>query len=454
MLTNLSSSEQECNGFDEKDNKNSEMKINFTITEKKEAETQQINPEKKETTQPNDNCNSSINRQMYEYGSKVSAIRKLFNYGLERKKIVGPDRVYDFSIGNPSIPAPPEVKQAILELLEEPPQSVHGYSPSAGDQEVRKTLADSINKKFGTHYTARNFYMTVGAAASLSICVKALTYPGDEFIVFAPFFPEYAVFVESAGAKLIVTPADMNNFQIDFGALEKLISPRTKGIIINSPNNPTGVVYSENTIKRLSNLLQEKQKEFGIKIYLISDEPYREIVYDGLLAPFVPNYYNNTLVCYSYSKSLSIPGERIGYIIVPDEADYSEQLIPSVAGAGRSLGYVCAPVLFQKVIARCVDVPCDVSTYKNNRDLLYNGLTKIGYKCVRPQGAFYLFVKSPEPDANAFSERAKKHDVLIVPSDSFGCKGYVRVSYCVSEKTIKNALPIFEDIMKEYKEQE
>lgn len=454
MLTNLSSSEQECNGFDEKDNKNSEMKINCTLTEKKEAETQKINPEKKETVEPSNNCNSSINRQMYEYGSKVSAIRKLFNYGLERKKIVGPDNVYDFSIGNPSIPAPPEVKQALLELLEEPPQSVHGYSPSAGDQEVRKTLADSINKKYGTHYTARNFYMTVGAAASLRICVSALTYPGDEFIVFAPFFPEYAVFVESAGAKLIVTPPDMNNFQIDFGALEKLISPRTKGIIINSPNNPSGVVYSESTIKRLSNLLQEKQKEFGITIYLISDEPYREIVYDGLIVPFVPNYYNNTLVCYSYSKSLSIPGERIGYIIVPDEADNSEQLIPSVAGAGRSLGYVCAPVLFQKVIARCVDVPCDVSTYKNNRDLLYNGLTKIGYKCVRPQGAFYLFVKSPEPDASAFSERAKKHDVLIVPSDSFGCKGYVRVSYCVSEKTIKNALPIFEDIMKEYKEQE
>lgn len=390
---------------------------------------------------------------MYEYGSKVSAIRRLFNYGLERKKVVGADKVYDFSIGNPSIPAPPEVKKAIIELLDEPPQSVHGYSPSAGDQEVRKTLADSVNKKYGTHYTARNFYMTVGAAASLSICIKALTNPGDEFIVFAPFFPEYAVFVHSAGATLVVTPADLNNFQIDFEELEQLITPKTKGIIINSPNNPSGVVYSEETIKCLANLIEEKEKEFGINIYLISDEPYREIVYDDLLVPFVPNYFNNTLVCYSYSKSLSIPGERIGYIIVPDEADNSDKLIPAVSGAGRALGFVCAPVLFQKVIAKCVDVPCDVSAYRNNRDLLYNGLTQIGYNCVRPQGAFYLFVKSPEPDAAAFSERAKMHDVLIVPSDSFGCNGYVRVSYCVSEKTIRDALPIFEEIMKEYKEQ-
>ncbi len=394
-----------------------------------------------------------LNEQMYEYGSKSSVIRELFAYGLERRKIVGEDKVYDFSIGNPSIPAPAEVKEALLELLEEPAEALHGYSPAAGDPEVRKTLADSVNRKFGTRYTADNFYMTVGAAASLSIIVKALTRPGDEYITFAPFFPEYAVWVETADAKLVVTPADTADFQIDFEAFEKLLSPKMKGIILNSPNNPSGVVYSEETIQRLSELLAKKQKEYGTSIYLITDEPYREIVYDGMEVPFVPNYYKNTLVCYSYSKSLSLPGERIGYIIVPDEADDGKKVMAAVAGAGRALGYVCAPVLFQKAIARCVDVPCDVSAYKKNRDLLYHGLTDLGYECVRPQGAFYLFVKSPEPDAKAFSERAKKYDVLVVPGDSFGCTGYVRVSYCVSEQTIKDALPVFAEIMKEYQEQ-
>ena len=394
-----------------------------------------------------------LNEQMYEYGSKSSVIRELFAYGLERKKIVGEDKVYDFSIGNPSIPAPAEVKEALLELLEEPAEALHGYSPAAGDPEVRKTLADSVNRRFGMRYTADNFYMTVGAAASLSIIVKALTRPGDEYITFAPFFPEYAVWVETADAKLVVTPADTADFQIDFEAFEKLLSPKTKGIILNSPNNPSGVVYSEETIQRLSELLAKKQKEYGTSIYLITDEPYREIVYDGMEVPFVPNYYKNTLVCYSYSKSLSLPGERIGYIIVPDEADDGKKVMAAVAGAGRALGYVCAPVLFQKAIARCVDVPCDVSAYKKNRDLLYHGLTDLGYECVRPQGAFYLFVKSPEPDAKAFSERAKKYDVLVVPGDSFGCTGYVRVSYCVSEQTIKDALPVFAEIMKEYQEQ-
>lgn len=394
-----------------------------------------------------------INEAMYEYGNKSSVIRELFAYGLERKKIVGADKVYDFSIGNPSIPAPPEVKQAILELLEEPAEVLHGYSPAAGDPEVRKTLADSVNRKFDTHYTADNFYMTVGAAASLSISIKALTNPGDEFITFAPFFPEYEVWVDAAGAKLLVTPADTVGFQIDFEAFERLISPKTRGIIINSPNNPSGVVYSEKTIRRLSEILERKEKEYGTSIYLLTDEPYREIVYDGVTVPFVPKYYRSTLVCYSYSKSLSMPGERIGYVIVPDEADDAKRVMSAVAGAGRALGYVCAPVLFQRVAARCADVPSDVSAYKKNRDLLYNGLTALGYECVRPQGAFYLFVKSPEPDAKAFSERAKKHDVLIVPSDTFGCTGYVRISYCVSDKTILDALPAFEQIMREYQEQ-
>ncbi len=394
-----------------------------------------------------------FNEQMYGYGSKSSVIRELFAYGLERKKIVGEDKVYDFSIGNPSIPAPAEVKQAILELLEEPAEALHGYSPAAGDPKVRQTLADSVNRRFGTQYTADNFYMTVGAAASLSISIKALTNPGDQFITIAPFFPEYEVWVTTAGAELAVVPADTKNFQIDFDALEKLIGPKTKGIIINSPNNPSGTVYSEETVRRLAELLEQKGKEYGISIYLLSDEPYREIVYDGVTVPFVPNYYKNTLVCYSYSKSLSLPGERIGYIIVPDEVDDAGRVKAAVAGAGRALGYVCAPVLFQKAIARCVDVPSDVSAYRRNRDLLYKGLTELGYECARPQGAFYLFVKAPEPDAGAFSEHAKKHDVLVVPGDSFGCEGYVRISYCVSEKTIRDAMPAFARIMEEYQEE-
>ncbi len=392
-----------------------------------------------------------LNEQMYGYGSKSSVIRELFAYGLERKKIVGEDKVYDFSIGNPSIPAPKEVKQAILELLEEPAEVLHGYSPAAGDPKVRQTLADSVNRRFGTHYTADNFYMTAGAAASLSISIKALTNPGDEFITIAPFFPEYEVWVTTAGAELAVVPADTGNFQIDFDALERLIGPKTKGIIINSPNNPSGTVYSEETVRRLAELLEQKEKEYGISIYLLSDEPYREIVYDGVTVPFVPNYYKNTLVCYSYSKSLSLPGERIGYIMVPDEAEDSRRVRAAVAGAGRALGYVCAPVLFQKAVAKCVDVSGDVSAYRRNRDLLYHGLTELGYECVRPQGAFYLFVKALEPDAGAFSEHAKKHDVLVVPSDSFGCEGYVRISYCVSEKTIQDAMPAFARIMEEYR---
>ncbi len=391
-----------------------------------------------------------LNEQMFGYGSKSSVIRELFAYGLERKKIVGEDKVYDFSIGNPSIPAPSKLKEALLELLEEPAEALHGYSPAAGDPEVRERLAASLNRRYGTAYTADNFYMTVGAAAALSISIQAVTGPDDEWITFAPFFPEYRVWVEQAKAKLLVTPADTENFQINFEELEKLVSARTKGIIINSPNNPSGVVYSEETIKRLAALLEKKQKEYGTTIYLISDEPYREIVYDNIEVPYVPKYYHNTLVCYSYSKSLSLPGERIGYVLTPDEVKESQRLKAAIAGAGRALGYVCAPVLFQKAIARCADTPTDIRAYERNRDLLYNGLTSLGYECVHPQGAFYLFVKSPEPDANAFSERAKKYDLLIVPSDSFGCTGYVRISYCVSEKTIKDALPAFAQLIKEY----
>ena len=394
-----------------------------------------------------------INETMYGLGSKSSVIRELFAYGLERKKIVGADKVYDFSLGNPSIPAPHEVKDALLKLLEEPAEVLHSYSPASGDPKAKQMLAESVNRRFRTHFSGDNFYMTVGAAASLNISINAITNPGDEFITFAPFFPEYTVWVENAGAKLLINPADTKSFQIDFDAFEKLLSPKTKGIIINSPNNPSGVVYSEETIQKLSAVLEKKEQEYGHTIYLISDEPYREIVYDGLEVPYVTKYYNDTFVCYSYSKSLSLPGERIGYIIVPDEMADSKRVMAAVNGAGRALGFVCAPVLFQKAVAMCADVPSDIEAYARNKDLLYNGLTELGYECVRPQGAFYLFVKSPEKsgDAGEFSERAKKHDVLVVPSDSFGCPGYVRISYCVAEKTIVDSLPVFKEIMEELK---
>ena len=394
-----------------------------------------------------------INETMYGLGSKSSVIRELFAYSLERKKVVGEDKVYDFSLGNPSIPAPHEVKDALLKLLEEPAEVLHSYSPASGDPKAKQMLAESVNRRFETHFSGDNFYMTVGAAASLNISIHAITNPGDEFITFAPFFPEYTVWVENAGAKLLITPADTESFQIDFEAFEKLLSPKTKGIIINSPNNPSGVVYSEDTIIKLSKVLCKKEKEYGHTIYLIADEPYREIVYDGLNVPYIPKYYNDTFVCYSYSKSLSLPGERIGYIIVPDEMADSKRVMAAVNGAGRALGFVCAPVLFQKAVAMCADVPSDIEAYARNKDLLYNGLTRLGYDCVRPQGAFYLFVKSPEKsgDAGEFSERAKKHDVLVVPSDSFGCPGYVRISYCVAEKTILDSLPVFKAIMEELK---
>lgn len=394
-----------------------------------------------------------INETMYGLGSKSSVIRELFAYGLERKKIVGADKVYDFSLGNPSIPAPHEVKDALLKLLEEPAEVLHSYSPASGDPKAKQMLAESVNRRFRTHFSGDNFYMTVGAAASLNISINAITNPGDEFITFAPFFPEYTVWVENAGAKLLINPADTKSFQIDFDAFEKLLSPKTKGIIINSPNNPSGVVYSEETIQKLSAVLEKKEQEYGHTIYLISDEPYREIVYDGLEVPYVTKYYNDTFVCYSYSKSLSLPGERIGYIIVPDEMADFKRVMAAVNGAGRALGFVCAPVLFQKAVAMCADVPSDIEAYARNKDLLYNGLTELGYECVRPQGAFYLFVKSPEKsgDAGEFSERAKKHDVLVVPSDSFGCPGYVRISYCVAEKTIVDSLPVFKEIMEELK---
>ncbi|MEH2960105.1 pyridoxal phosphate-dependent aminotransferase [Candidatus Merdisoma sp. JLR.KK006] len=391
-----------------------------------------------------------ISEECYELGSKSSIIRKIFSFGLKRKAQVGADKVYDFSLGNPSIPAPDTVKKAILELLEQPAEEIHAYSPAPGDAAVRKTIAESLNRRFGESFTGDNIFMTCGAAASLNICFRALGNPGDEFITFAPFFPEYRCWVEGIGASLQVIQPHLPDFQMDLEALERRINPKTKGVIVNSPNNPSGVVYTLDTIKGLAALLKRKSEEYGEPIYLIADEPYREIVYDGIEVPYLTKYYDNTLVCYSYSKSLSLPGERIGYIVIPNHLTDYTKVSSAIAGAARVLGFVCAPSLFQQVAAKCVEDTGDIDAYKNNRDLLMKGLTRLGYTCVPPQGAFYLFVKALEEDAYAFCERAKKYDLLLVPSDDFGCLGYVRIAYCVAEKTIINAMPAFEKLMKEY----
>ena len=393
-----------------------------------------------------------VNEKMYQLGSVRSVIRDLFEYGKKRAEDVGKENVYDFSLGNPSIPAPECVNETIRNLtLNLDSLSLHGYTSAQGDVETRDAVAQYLNKTHGTNFNADNFYMTMGAAASLSICFKSLTTSSDdEFIVIAPFFPEYTVFINSAGAKCVVVPADTENFQIDFAALEEKISRNTKGIVINSPNNPSGAVYSAATIEKLAALLEKKQNEFGTQIFLIADEPYREIVYDGVEVPFVTKYYKNTLVCYSYSKSLSLPGERIGWVLVPDEAYESKTLYAAVAGAGRALGYVCASSMFQKVLVKCIGQTGDVDAYKANRDLLYDGLTKMGYKCFKPQGAFYMFVKALEDSAENFCEKAKEEDVLIVPVTGFGCPGWVRISYCVDSDMIKRSMPAFERIYNKY----
>lgn len=393
-----------------------------------------------------------VNKEMYELGSKRSAIRELFEYGKKRAAVVGPENVYDFSLGNPTVSAPACVNETICNLTKELDSiSLHGYTSAQGDVETRQAIADFLNKTHKTNFRADNFYMSMGAAASLSLCFRALTTsPEDEFIAIAPFFPEYKVFVEAAGARLVVVPADTKDFQIRFDELEKLITPHTKGIIVNSPNNPSGAVYSEATIRRLAELLERKSKDYQTEIFLLADEPYREIVYDGIEVPFITKYYRNTLVCYSYSKSLSLPGERIGYVLVPDEAASSKEVYAAVAGAGRALGYVCAPSMLQKVIARVQGETGDVDEYKANRDLLYEGLTRIGYHCFKPDGAFYLFMEALEEDADAFCEKAKEEDLLIVSGNGFFCPGWVRISYCVDHDMIQRSFGAFERLYKKY----
>lgn len=392
-----------------------------------------------------------LSKEMIEIGSKRSTIREIFEFGKRRAEVVGRDKIYDFSIGNPNVPAPNSVKEVIIDILEnEDSTSTHGYTSAQGDDKVREAIANSINKRFGTSFAKNNLYMTLGAAASLSICFKALACKDDEFIAFAPFFPEYRCFVEATGAKLVVVSANIENFQINFNEFEKSINENTKAVIVNSPNNPSGVVYSEETILKLTDILKRKSEEYGHAIYLISDEPYREIAYNGVEIPYLTKYYNNTLVCYSYSKSLSLPGERIGYIVVPDDIENFQDTYAAICGAGRVLGYVNAPSLFQKVVARCAEQTADISIYERNKELLYNGLLEMGYKCVKPDGAFYLFPQSLEADATAFCEKAKEYDLLLVPGDDFGCPGHVRISYCVQTEQIINALPIFKRLAEDY----
>ncbi len=394
-----------------------------------------------------------VSQKMYELGSRRSEIRELFEYGLKRKAEIGAENVFDFSLGNPSVPAPDCVKEALADLvLNTDPVALHGYTSAQGAPDVRKSCADYVNSNFGTSYTADNFYMTVGAAASLTISLSAISEDNGEVIVLAPFFPEYTVFINQAGMTPVIVKCREEDFQIDFDALKSAINENTKAVIVNSPNNPSGVVFSEDTIKRLASVLSEAEKTYGKDIYIIADEPYRELVYtDGVSVPFVPNYYNNTIVCYSFSKSLSLPGERIGYVLVPNTANEWQNVYFAVCGAGRSLGFVCAPSLFQKIVPKCIGKTADISIYKKNRDILCDALSKYGYTVAQPDGAFYLFVKALEESSRDFCEKAKKYELLIVPGDSFGYPGYVRISYCVSTEMIEKSLPSFEKLAKEYK---
>ena len=391
-----------------------------------------------------------VNERMYKLGSEPSAIRELFAYGMARKAEIGDENVFDFSIGNPSVPAPDAVKQAVLDLMEEPPTELHGYTPASGDPRVRTTVADHIRRCYGVDATPGNVYLTAGAAAGLAISIAAISQPGDDVIVISPYFPEYKVFIESAGCTCVEVPAHVPDFQLDIEALDAAIGRKTSAVIINSPNNPVGAVYSRDNLEALAALLERKEAELGRKLYVISDEPYREITY-GAEVPYVPCVYPRTIVCYSYSKSLSLPGERIGYLYVSDLMDDASEVSAAVAGAGRALGFICAPALFQRVIERCIDEPSDVEAYAANRTLLTEGLGALGYEFVEPQGAFYLWVRALEPDAQAFSDRAKAHELLLVPSDSFGVPGWVRVSYCIPRETIERSMPAFKQLMEEYR---
>ena len=391
-----------------------------------------------------------ISEKMLALGTKRSVIREIFEYGNRRKAEIGADNVFDFSLGNPSVPAPQIVTDTLQDLIANTPAAkLHAYTTAAGDLGVRTAIADYLNTTYDAGADPRKIYLTVGAAASLTVSLTAITQENDEVIVLAPFFPEYSVFIRQAGGTPVVVNCPAPDFQPDPAAVADAITEHTKAIIINSPNNPSGVVVSEDSVKALCAVLEQKQKEYGHAIYLIADEPYRELAYDGLDVPYLTKYYDNTLVCYSFSKSLSLPGERIGYILVSSKAEDADNLYFAVCGAGRSLGFVCAPALFQYLIPACLGQTADVAVYKQNRDTLYNNLTAMGYTLSKPQGAFYLFMKSPMDDTEAFCELAKEHELLLVPGADFGTPDYLRISYCVSPEMIERSLPAFAALAKQ-----
>lgn len=391
-----------------------------------------------------------FNKTAYGLGSVRSYIREVFEYGRQQAKILGEENVFDYSLGNPSIPAPEKVNETIINVLNtESSIKVHGYTSGPGDDTIREAVAKNLTERFGKVIRPANLFFTCGAAPALMTALTALACEDSEVIAIAPFFPEYKPFIESSGNKFVMVPADTTSFQIDMAALESLVNEHTQAIIVNSPNNPSGVVFSQETLEKVGAILGAAAEKYGHPIYIIADEPYRELVYDGVEVPFIPNVYKDTIVCYSWSKSLSLPGERIGYVLVPDDAADSAELFAAVAGAARMLGHVCAPSLIQRAVAACCDIMPDLEAYDVNRNLLYNGLTEIGYECAKPQGAFYLFVKAPGGDAMAFAEKAKKKNLLIVPSDSFGVPGYFRLSYCVSKEMIERSLPAFKEVFAE-----
>ena len=391
-----------------------------------------------------------INPQAYALGANRSCIRELFEYGNKRAAIVGRENVYDYSLGNPSIPAPSQVDQTIRDILSDTDTLlVHGYTSAVGDAQTRQVIAEDLNSRYNAGVKPEELFIGSGAAPELVAVLRALTVPGSEILAIAPYFPEYKPFAESAGATFKVVPPDIPDFQVNLEKLAAMLTPNTAAIIINSPNNPSGVVYTRQTLEELGALLTKKGEEYGHPIYLISDEPYRELVYGDVEVPFVPTIYPNTVVCYSYSKSLSLPGERIGYVYVPSQAADSKALYAAVAGAARACGHVCAPSLLQKVIARCAHLRPDLEAYDRNRKALYEGLTAMGYEMAKPDGAFYLFIKAPGGDANAFSEKAKQKDLLLVPGDGFGCPGWFRICYCVSYDMIQKSLPVFAALIKE-----
>ena len=392
-----------------------------------------------------------VNERMLKLGTNRSCIRELFEYGLRQAAIVGKENVFDYSIGNPSIPAPPEVNEAIVDIIRNTDSlAVHGYTPAPGLPDARAAIADELSERYGVKIRGANIFFTCGAAPALIGVIRALNLGESEFIAIAPFFPEYRPFAEANGAKLVAVPADIPSFQINWAALEERIGERTQAVIVNTPNNPSGVIYTRETLERLAELLKRKSAEIGHPIFLIADEPYRELAYDDAEVPFIPTIYPNTIVCYSYSKSLSLPGERIGYICVPDWVEDSTTVFAAIAGGARASGHVCAPALQQRVVARCAHSRPNLKAYDENRSLLYDELSSYGYDCVKPNGAFYMFVKAPGGDSQAFSDKAKEKNLLIVPGNDFGVPEYFRICTCVSKDMIRRSLPAFKALIEEF----